>query len=358
MTTTPSPYRPHTAGHDYKAAAIYHITLCVRERRRLLGELNDNEEQPAVALTATGRIVAEEWAATERAQRSLGRRVRVLAHSVMPDHTHAVIEVEEAMDVGVGRVMIGFKSACTARWRREVTSYVPGEEERAALRRMSAVDREAYFALRPFEAGPLFDSNYDDTICLSARHREAMVRYVLDNPLRAIVRRLRPEFMRRRQHISICGRDYCAFGNIFLLRWARKIPVMVHRRTETTEPFLQARERLERRVMEGQTVVVTPGISPGELIIKNMCLVRGYPLIHIQAGAMGERWKPEASRFNACATGRLLILAPLAPQELGAVNGVPSDTAYSVFHNLNTLAREIAAFEGDALLRGEGKKNC
>ena len=33
---------------------------------------------------------------------------------------------------------------------------------------------------------------------------------------------------------------------------------------------------------------------------------------------------------------------------MGSVSGVPADTDYSRFHNLNTLAAEICAFEGDA----------
>lgn len=350
-TANDSPYRPHNPGHDYRSAGVYHITLCVRERRRLLGELNDDDRHPGVVLTPTGRIVDEEWSATERAQLALGRHVRVLAHCVMPDHTHAVLSVDQGLDVGLGRVLMGFKSACTARWRREVTGYVPCEAERAALRRLSAEERDGYFARQPYYAGPLFDSNYDDTVCLSERHLAAMVRYVTDNPLRAIMRRLHPEFLRRRQRVTIAGRDYYAFGNIFLLRTARKIPVMVHRREDPAR-FEAARRRLIERMEDGMTAVVTPAISPGEIAIKNLCLERGYPLIHLQREAMEGLWKPEASRFEACTKGRLLILAPYSPETIGAWDGVPADTRYSVFHNLNTLAREIAAFDGKATLSG------
>jgi hypothetical protein len=34
------------------------------------------------------------------------------------------------------------------------------------------------------------------------------------------------------------------------------------------------------------------------------------------------------------------------------VNGVPSDTDYSIFHNLNHLAEVICAFEGEARVIG------
>ena len=44
----------------------------------------------------------------------------------------------------------------------------------------------------------------------------------------------------------------------------------------------------------------------------------------------------------------MLILAPWDLDTMGAVGNVPSDTDYSRFHNLNTLAAEICAFNGEA----------
>ena len=64
--------------------------------------------------------------------------------------------------------------------------------------------------------------------------------------------------------------------------------------------------------------------------------------------AIGRYWKPEMSRFEACARGSLLILAPWNLDGIGTVNGIPADSDYSHFHNLNTLAAEICNFEGEA----------
>ena len=50
-------------------------------------------------------------------------------------------------------------------------------------------------------------------------------------------------------------------------------------------------------VMEGGTVIVTPGISRGEQLMKNECIERGYPLIHLQATPIGRYWKPEKTLF-------------------------------------------------------------
>lgn len=80
----------------------------------------------------------------------------------------------------------------------------------------------------------------------------------------------------------------------------------------------------------------------------NRSMHRAFPLIHLQKEPIGAFWKPERQRFDACANGSLLILAPWNLDQMGSVRGVPSDTDYSRFHNLNALAAEICAFNGEA----------
>jgi len=86
----------------------------------------------------------------------------------------------------------------------------------------------------------------------------------------------------------------------------------------------------------------------GERLMKKECLERGFPLIHLQKEPIGAFWKPELQRFEACARGSLLILAPWDLDLMGSVGGVPSDSDYSRFHNLNVLAAEICSFDGEA----------
>ncbi len=95
-------------------------------------------------------------------------------------------------------------------------------------------------------------------------------------------------------------------------------------------------------------MIVTPGISRGELLMKNECLKKGYPLIHLQKEPITLYWKPERRRFEACAKGRLLILAPWELDTMQAVNGIPADSDYSRFHNLNEIATDICAFIGES----------
>ena len=120
---------------------------------------------------------------------------------------------------------------------------------------------------------------------------------------------------------------------------------------EQTEAYRRECAEWKAQVMQGATVIVTPGISNGERIIKNRCIESGYPLIHIQKEPISRYWKPEASRFHACENGTLLILAPWSPETIGDVNGVPKETDYSIFHNLNKIAEEICTFNGTAVVK-------
>jgi hypothetical protein len=227
--------------------------------------------------------------------------------------------------------------------------------EGALVRSLSKKQRQEYYTFVGRQQRPLFDDNYDDTVCLDDRHRQAMIAYVHDNPRRALLRRLLPDVLRRCLHVQIGQRSYGAFGNLFLLRWPRRVQVMCHRRHpvsrlpyEQTDDYASDRSRWEAAIMEGCSVIVTPGISRGESLMKNECLERGFPLIHLQTTPIGRYWKPERKRFEACARGSLLILAPWDIDTMDGVNGIPADSDYSRFHNLNTLAAEICAFDGEA----------
>lgn len=382
-----SAYRPRNAGHDYFGRGTYLITLVVSGREELLSHFSAEgvgalKEGNALTLTPLGKAVEETWRKMPEAQAAHGNRVMVHACVCMPDHFHGVIEVLEPMEWSLGDIIQAFKAVCTSQWQRLQGlapstcrpistdmwgAGVPGwlrekallhDNEGSLIRSLSKRQRQEYYALVGRSQQPLFDENYDDTVCLNERHRKAMIAYVHDNPRRALLRRMLPDVMRRCLHVRIGNRSYGAFGNLFLLRWARKIQVQCHRRHpvsglpyEETADYVSQRREWETAIQEGCTVIVTPGISAGEQLMKNECLEKGFPLIHLQKEHIGAYWKPERSRFDACANGSLLILAPWGLDTMGSVGDVPSDSDYSRFHNLNKLAAEICSFEGEAYIQ-------
>ena len=438
---TPS-HRPHCNGHDYYERGIYLITIVVANRDHLFGELNMDIANPGVNLTPLGRAVLEIWENTPAFQQERGRNISALAAVAMPDHFHGVLFVKERMDVSVGDVICGFKTACTQRWRALLKGSQPytaengdkdaphaenGDKDNAQERgdkddptaaslslspsqphvaatetptpdphRMSRAQRAKYYASHPRNLRPLFDDNYDDSFLWRKGQLEAMIAYVHDNPRRAILKARVPQFMQSCLCLTIGGVRYSAFGNFLLLRKPLKAQVFCHRMARMEQLTLEERlangytalpyepgtrtkvryidtlawqldrDAWIRDAQEG-TVLVTPGISPGELAMKNIAIENRLPLIHLQKEPITK--KPEGERFFACAEGSLLILAPwpddldAMPSQLdGAMNHVPSTplhlssplltplnpsvpSDYDRFHNMNLLAKQICEMD-------------
>ena len=432
---TPS-HRPHCNGHDYYERGIYLITIVVANRDHLFGELNMDIANPGVNLTPLGRAVLEIWENTPAFQQERGRNISVLAAVAMPDHFHGVLFVKERMDVSVGDVICGFKTACTQRWRALLKESQPytaenGDKDNAQERgdkddptaaslslsqsqphvaattptptpdphRTLRAQRAKYYASHPREQRPLFDDNYDDSFLWRKGQLQAMIAYVHDNPRRAILKARVPQFMQSCLCLTIGGVRYSAFGNFLLLRRPLKAQVFCHRKARMEQLTLEERlangysalpyepgTRTKVRYIDTQawqldrdawikdaqegTVLVTPGISPGELAIKNIAIENRLPLIHLQKEPITR--KPEGERFYACAEGSLLILAPW-PEDLDAMprqlrpplfpclgggtklgqtslppmqgdrGGLVSD--YDRFHNMNHLAEQICKMD-------------
>ena len=292
-------YRPRNPGHDYYGRGTYFITLVVSDRLPLLGRLGDDVNHPKVALSPLGEMVKQAWDATPEKQAARGNRVAVHACVCMPDHFHGVLEVLEPMQWSLGDIIQAFKAVCTSQWQQQQghghsfnrpisvdcsSPQVPAwlrekarhhDNEGSLVRALSKRQRQEYYTLVGRDQRPLFDENYDDTVCLDQRHREAMIAYVNDNPRRAILRRALPQLMQRTLHVQIGGRDYGTFGNLFLLRWPGKVQVQCHRLHpvtrepyENTADYARQHQQWVDAIMQGATVMVTPGSSHGELMMK------------------------------------------------------------------------------------------
>ena len=337
------------------------VTMVIEGRKRLFGTIVGHAngqpgtaEAPHVALSELGRCVLEEEVLKIH---RFYPEVEIWQVAIMPDHIHLLLYVRESLPEGkhLGQVVRGFKTGCSRAWwkwqdnailggKAPSTTAVPSTTAApsttattstataaAAVPKASPLGKEG---LRPV----LFEKGYHDRIINKPGMLENIKRYMTENPLRARIREECPRLMERQLHLWIAGREYAAFGNLFLLKYPIKEQVFFHRKdpktgqaTETTEAYRKERNHLLHIAEEG-TVLVTPGISKGESIIVNDALDAHLPLILLQKEPIGEYWKPSQHRFYACAAGHLLILAPW---------GIDGTTDYSRFHRLNDYAREI-----------------
>ena len=250
---------------------------------------------------------------------------------LMPDHLHMIVRICRPLPKGkhLGIIIGAFKGGVSRAWWRLCEATSPSTQAGATVSVASAAEARV----------PLFEPGYNDHILMRDGQLENWKRYLRDNPLRYMMRREYPDLFQRALCVTIGGVRYSAFGNMLLLRQPEKHWVFFHRRTggkptEETDFWQTERYRLLSAAGSGD-VLVTPGVSECEKRIKKLALEQRLRLIHVQAEAIGRYWKPELSRFEACAHGTLLILAPWEED-------MPSfESNYARFHYLNDLAKTI-----------------
>ena len=369
--------------HDYRQRGLYMVTMAIDGRKRLFGTIAGRangrpgtDEAPHVMLSALGRCVLEEE--VPKIHRYYPE-VEVWRVAIMPDHIHLLLMVRETLRDGkhLGMVVRGFKTGCSrAWWRLQDEAALGGKAPITTAGKeapitaagkeapRTAAGKEAPGAALVPKASPLgkeqlrpvlFEKGYHDRIINRPGMLENIKRYMQENPLRARIREECPKLMERQLHLWIGGREYAAFGNLFLLKFPIKEQVFFHRRdprtgqpTEQTDDYQREHDRLLRLAEEG-TVLVTPGISKGESLVVSDALDARLPLILLQKEPISEYWKPPQRRFYACAAGHLLILSPWV---------VDGTSDYSRFHQLNAYAREICEATEMRILNYSALNRC
>lgn len=297
------------AGHDYRSRCIYMITLCVECRRPLLGELCAPDEWhrvPHVVLSPLGQMVLDCWKEIPMHYPA----VKVMKIQVMPDHVHGILFFTQPVPYHLGQVVNGFKKGCNDAFN----------EHRG----------EGAF-------NKLWQNGYNDTILTGKGHLERMTHYLADNPRRLWVKMHHGDFFAKRC-AAIDGTMAQMMGNIHLLKVKNKVFVQCTNRMTDEEVERTKRHFVE--LCENGGVPVTAGISRGEKAVVNWALENGCELILVTNQGMGELWKPSGRQFDACSSGKLLIVA------IGDSHHYPRKITRAECMVLNALA--LAIVEGKA----------
>lgn len=344
-------------GHDYAIPGTYEVTMVVAGRLPVFGEVvgstKTGGETPHLKPSPLGLEVLNNEIPKIRHYYPM---VAVWQVCLMPDHLHLIVRINAPFPEGkhLGIIIGAFKGGVSRAWWRlteeaeahasvtvlngQTAATVMNGQTGATVMK-SASTTTVSVASASEKRLPLFEPNYNDHILMRDGQLENWKHYLRDNPRRLMMRREYPNLFQRSLCIVIDGVRYSAFGNLLLLRQPEKHQVFFHRRTdgiptEQTSFWETERHRLISAAESGD-VLVTPGISECEKRIKNIALEQGLRLIHVQSEPIGQYWKPERSRFEACATGSLLILAPW-PEDMPSFA-----STYDRFHYLNHLAEAI-----------------
>lgn len=368
-------------GHDYSAPGVYMLTLVTEGRMPVFGEIEGDiraerlsEHWPHLVPSPLGEAVLNEEA---NKISEIYPMVELWRIAVMPDHIHMIIYIRHALPKGksLGNIVAGFKGGCSrAWWRLQEEGRMPFVADATNTRAtpvQAAAPVQAASAACPPSRPSLFSPGYNDRILKNSKQLQIWKDYLIDNPYRLLVRRTLPSHFQRYLDIKIGGKTFSAFGNFFLLKKPEKLQVFCHRKARysqltekekkehnitylalpdtptgvpyiDTEAFQKERDYLLDAAFSG-IPLVTPGISEGEKDIMNSCIRLGLPLIHIQEKKINDLWKPEKTRFDACAAGNLLILIP--KEDI-----LDSDSKYTKFHNMNDLAYMICSLDTQSTL--------
>lgn len=154
----------------------------------------------------------------------------------------------------------------------------------------------------------LFALGYNDLLLKSYDELQRWKHYLADNPRRLLLKRARPELLRPRFNMERGGYTFAAIGNLELLDSPCRLQVRVSRRCTPA----QVQEEVARYLAAARegAVLVSPSISPGEKAVMRAAFDARLPLIVLVENGFTPLTKPRGEQFDACAAGRLLLLAP------------------------------------------------
>jgi putative transposase len=75
-------------GYDYSSSGGYFVTICVKDRQCLFGEIIDGE----INLSELGQIVQKEWINTT----NIRKNIILDEFVIMPNHFHGIIFIQNA----------------------------------------------------------------------------------------------------------------------------------------------------------------------------------------------------------------------------------------------------------------------
>jgi REP element-mobilizing transposase RayT len=152
-------------GYDYSQPGMYFVTICVEEKRCLLGEVVNGE----MLVNEYGRVVWEEWCQSAE----IRREVQLDEFVVMPNHVHGVVEIIEPPSVGAtGRSPLRLKPGPPP---QSLGSFVAGFKSAATTR---------INILRGTPHVPLWQRNYYEHVIRNEDDLHRIREYIQTNPLR------------------------------------------------------------------------------------------------------------------------------------------------------------------------------
>ncbi len=318
----PSMHR-RMVGHDYQTRQMYMITMVTEGRKQLFGRVGGKSDAPDDSPDAPHIVPTELGLRVEQCWQEIALRypqIEILAFQLMPDHFHGILFVKRHLEKPLGKVLLGFKQGCNKAYRTVVLSvpsvavsqqqsipHVPAPSA-PAVPSVAVSQQQSIPHKTSRKHGLLFEPNYNDKLLLRSGQLKRWIEYLHDNPRRLLMKREHPDLFRVQRGLTIGNISFSAIGNRFLLR--RPLLLQVQCSRHLTEEEIQERIAYFTNAAAKGAILVSPAISPGEKAVMRAAFEQSFPLIILQENGFTDLAKPGGKRMEACAEGRLLILAP------------------------------------------------
>ena len=262
------------------------ITITLADRSKpLLGKLvidsppnaAPSEVMAHVEPTPLGELVRSNWEAIA----SFHPAIRVIGFQLMEEHLHGALYVTRRLSKPLGNIIGGFKGGCTSAYRK----LFPGQGK-----------------------CPLFAEGFHDRILFQHGQLDRMLNYIRDNPRRSAVKRLFPGYFQQLREIRFGDGTFVGVGNNFLLDGPFFHQIQASR-SITAEELAEKQKAMLSAAAAG-AVVVSPCISKGERELARIAFEHQASLISLKNQGFSPLYKPSGEMFDACAEGRVLLLAP------------------------------------------------
>ena len=97
------------SGYDYSQNGVYFVTICTESRKQMFGDISTNMP-PIMELNPLGLILQNAIIEIPSHQ----NEVRILAHVIMPNHIHLLLEIDQAdtstSSIDLSRIVKGLKA--------------------------------------------------------------------------------------------------------------------------------------------------------------------------------------------------------------------------------------------------------
>lgn len=307
-------YNRRALHHDYRRPAKYLITMlknpAVPAFAKIEGDVRvaEGEEAPHSVISPTGSFIIQ---ALELFTNKFPQ-IELRNYVIMPDHIHLCFHVKDNLPNGLSLAIAGLKGKVSS------------------LRHMALPEH-----LRAAEMVPVFEKGFNDRIAYTDGQWECQLHYVKENPRRYLFKKLFPDYLLKRWILMIGGEEFCAKGNIMLLKEPTLFIVKHHRRwTEQESNRYQA--ECKTRIANGE-VPVSPFIHPKEKELRDFAIREGGCYIRICENGFANRQSATGYEFDLMTSGRLLLIAPKE------YDSQKRDLKYTYAQKLNTIATRVVA---------------